>query len=427
MPRPRKKTPSYRLHRSTGQAVVTLRNPRTGHCRDFYLGKHDTPESHVAYAELIKEFHESGGAVDGRPQPLKTVPTTETMTSLFVDYWKAQRRRAGLKERQRLKSNMYTPRVALRTCREYCGTMSVEEFGPLRLQQVREAFIDEGHNRDTINTKVATIVDAFRWGVSQERVPWEVLKRLETVEPLKPGEADVPERGKVEPVALDRVEAVRPWVSHQIRAMIDVQRYTGARPGEVVQMRPMDIDRSREVWVYTPQSHKTAYRGHRRMILLGPKAKAVLEPFLEGRAEAAYMFSPAEAERARREQQRARRTAHPSTNKSRDAKRKAEGRTAGANVGDHYTTDSYRRAIQRGCDRAFPPPKPLKGDKLKQWRKEHRWAPNQLRHTAATQIRRTHGLEAASLLLGHSSATITDAVYAERDLAKIEQAVLETG
>ena len=53
--------------------------------------------------------------------------------------------------------------------------------------------------------------------------------------------------------------------------------------------------------------------------------------------------------------------------------------------------------------------------------------PRQLRHTATTELRRTHGLEAASLLLGHSSATITDAVYAERDLAKIEQAVLETG
>ena len=68
-------TLGYRLHRATGQAVATLRNPRTGHSRDFSLGEDDTPESHVAYAELIKEFHESGGAVDGRPQPLKTVPS----------------------------------------------------------------------------------------------------------------------------------------------------------------------------------------------------------------------------------------------------------------------------------------------------------------------------------------------------------------
>jgi integrase len=46
-----------------------------------------------------------------------------------------------------------------------------------------------------------------------------------------------------------------------------------------------------------------------------------------------------------------------------------------------------------------------------------RWSPNQLRHTAATQIRREFGLEAAQVILGHSKADVTQ-VYAERDLAK---------
>jgi hypothetical protein len=58
MARPRKKTPAYRLHRPTGQAVVTLRDPRTGHRRDFYLGKHGSPESHAAYAELLQQYHD---------------------------------------------------------------------------------------------------------------------------------------------------------------------------------------------------------------------------------------------------------------------------------------------------------------------------------------------------------------------------------
>lgn len=46
MPR-KKKIPSYRLHKSSGQAVVTL----AGH--DHYLGVHGTPESQQAYARLI--------------------------------------------------------------------------------------------------------------------------------------------------------------------------------------------------------------------------------------------------------------------------------------------------------------------------------------------------------------------------------------
>ena len=406
---------------------MTLRDPRTGRRRDFYLGKHDTPESHAAYAEVLTEFRDSGGAVDGRPQPLKTTPANSTVTSLFVDFWKAEKKRFGVGERDRLKPHMYTLRSALKACREICGDMSAADFGPARLCQVREAMISRGWKRTTVNLGVKTIVAAFRWGVSQERVPADVLTRLETLRPLRRGEADLPESEKVEPVDMELVEKIRPWVSSQVGAMIDLQRYTGARPGEIVQMRPMDIDRNREVWLYTPSSHKTAHRGHRRIILLGPKAQRVLAPFLEDRSAEAYVFSPTEAEAARHAEMRSGRKSHPSVNKSRDAERAARKGEGPVAPGDHYTTDSYRRAIQRACYKAFPPPEGLKGEKLNAWRREHRWSPHQLRHTAATELRRTHGLEAASLLLGHSSATITDAVYAERDLSKIEQAVLESG
>ncbi len=47
--------PSYRLHRRTGQAVVTLVG------RDIYLGKHGTPESREAYQRKIKEWSAASG------------------------------------------------------------------------------------------------------------------------------------------------------------------------------------------------------------------------------------------------------------------------------------------------------------------------------------------------------------------------------
>jgi len=50
-----------------------------------------------------------------------------------------------------------------------------------------------------------------------------------------------------------------------------------------------------------------------------------------------------------------------------------------------------------------------------------------LRHTAATVLRREFGLEAAQLTLGHSSATVTDAVYAERDRAKVIEIMKRVG
>ena len=65
-----------------------------------------------------------------------------------------------------------------------------------------------------------------------------------------------------------------------------------------------------------------------------------------------------------------------------------------------YTTGSYRRAIHRACEKIGIP----------------KWSPNRIRHTAATEIRRKYGLEAAQTVLGHSNAAVTE-IYAERDLA----------
>jgi integrase len=64
---------------------------------------------------------------------------------------------------------------------------------------------------------------------------------------------------------------------------------------------------------------------------------------------------------------------------------------------------------------------------LREWRQRHRWHPHQLRHTAGTLIRREFGLEAAQLALGHSSARVTDAVYAERDMARVIEVMKRIG
>ena len=44
---------------------------------------------------------------------------------------------------------------------------------------------------------------------------------------------------------------------------------------------------------------------------------------------------------------------------------------------------SYGRAIAGACKKAWPAPEEIRGDKeaVKAWDSEHRWSPNQLRHT----------------------------------------------
>src|SRR5207249_1213187 len=70
--------------------------------------------------------------------------------------------------------------------------------------------------------------------------------------------------------------------------------------------------------------------------------------------------------------------------------------------GERYTVTSYARAIKNGCDKGFPPPAelldPTRKSELAAWRKAHHWHPHQLRHAAASELRKTHGIEAASTL-----------------------------
>ena len=69
-------------------------------------------------------------------------------------------------------------------------------------------------------------------------------------------------------------------------------------------MRPCDIDRTGQTWLYRPESHKTEHHGMNRVIYLGPQAQLILQPFLF-RDPAAYLFSPREAIAALRARQRA--------------------------------------------------------------------------------------------------------------------------
>jgi len=78
--------------------------------------------------------------------------------------------------------------------------------------------------------------------------------------------------------------------------------------------------------------------------------------------------------------------------------------------GDHYSDDSYRRAITRACAKAGVEP----------------WTPHRLRHSAATQVRREFGLDSAQSMLGHRNAAITE-LYAELDVAKASEVAAKIG
>lgn len=253
----------------------------------------------------------------------------------------------------------------------------------------------------------------------------------------------------MKPPRQESIDAVRPLVNRQIGALMDLQQLTGARPGELLGLRACDLETGGQgsVWMFRLRDHKNAHRQIERAIYFGPKAQQVLRPFLLNRPLDAFLFSPREAEAERRAVLHSKRKTpmscgnRPGTNRSEAPAHKP---------GSRYTTASYRKAIDRACDEAFPPPERLRARvrpdgrpetrrellerlapkeraELAAWREEHRWHPSQLRHAAATRIRAEHGLEAAQLVLGHASVNITDAVYAERDAGKVIEVMRKLG
>jgi integrase len=90
--------------------------------------------------------------------------------------------------------------------------------------------------------------------------------------------------------------------------MVRLQRFCGCRPEEVCALRLCDLDCSRDVWTYQPESHKTEHHGRERMIFVGPKAQEVLLRYL-ARVTQSHCFRPCDSEAKRlAEQERNRKT-----------------------------------------------------------------------------------------------------------------------
>jgi len=275
--------------------------------------------------------------------------------------------------------------------------------------------IELGHSRRYINDCIDRIRRMFRWGVAKELIPPATSQALGAVRSLAKHRSEAREPGPVRPVDDDTIEATLPFLPPIVADMVRFQRLTSCRPGDVCLVRPGDVDLSGEVWLYRPSTHKTEHHDHDRVICIGPQAQDVLRPYLL-RDQGAYCFSPVESERRRNLAKRASRKSPMTPPQAQRQLKKAPRCSAG----ERYTTASYRRAIQRAVDR-------INRQQKKQGQPQlERWSPNRLRHTAATEIRRQFGLEAAQVALGHSSADVSQ-IYAERDLTLAQEIARRVG
>ena len=387
------RVPSYRRH-SSGQARVTING------KDHLLGTFGSHASKEAYGRLIAEYNAcQKSAAFGK------VPGSLLVEDVLLAYQQhAKVYYAASTEYDNLK-------LVLRPLLDLYGSSLAADFSAKEYKAVRQWWLTPGvesdgseskkgqraRSRQYVNKQMKRTLRVIKWAVGEGMMPPECYTAIKCVEPLRRGRCTAREAKKITCVPKEIVNQTLPMLTQVQADMIRIQQLTGCRPGEVCKLKPAMVNRSNEVWEVKLDEHKTAYRGKTRILYVGPQAQRVLAPYLL-RAESSYCFSAIESEQQRRSaRHEARKTPlscgnSPGTNVARRPRK---------TPGDHFTTHSYARAIRYACGRAKIPV----------------WSPNQLRHNAATDIRKEFGLDAASVILGHSEVGVTQ-VYAEQDRSK---------
>ena len=407
--------PTLRRHKRSGHAYAKFDGAQR------WFGPYDDRATHARFAAFKARWE-----ANGRVLPVKadTERSPYTVAELRDDYLAHLRRRH---DQRWAANNLTRVELALEPLRDQYGGEPVAAFSPLRLQAVRQAMISGGRLcRREINDRVRVILvtgtgRAF-WAVAQERAPASLAHALAAVEPIRAGEYGTREGRRVGPVDERTVWATLPYLSRPAAALVELLWWTGARPSELLGLCPRDLDRSGVVWEVRLPQHKTARHGKRRAIYFGEHAQAVLQRFLNRvppPAETKPMFSPAEAVAELRKRRRSARTTplYRSHVDRYERQRKADPERQ---AGDRYTASALRIAVARAVracnrDRVDLGEEPIPA-----------WTPYQLRHAAATRLRREHGLEVVRCVLGHSSAEKSE-VYAEADLLKARQAMESAG
>lgn len=381
--------PNYRRH-SGGQARVTIAG------KDYMLGEYGSVKSKREYDRLIGEY-----VVSGRQKSFGVKQDELLISELLLAYLRHAKEAYGVSKG----GEYYKVKLAARAIKRLYGAVGVLQFGVLQWKNVRQYVLDgkngkEGDpiripTRRYVNTFMQRVTRIFCWAAGDgDMYPAELAGKLEKIESIKVGRTKARETDDIEGVPDEIVEKTLEFLPPVIADMVRVQRLVGCRPGELCCLTAGMVDTSSEIWTVDLRKHKTAHRGKKRVLYIGPKAQVVLSPYLL-RGPDEFLFRPRDSEKKRRQalsEQRVTRLScgnKPGSNRSAKPLRKP---------GTSYSSSSYARAISRTCKAKGIPS----------------WSPNKLRHACATQVRDECGIEAASSVLGHSDLETTK-IYAKRN------------
>lgn len=336
------------------------------HC--YYFGKHGTAESEEAFRRFCAELLASGSPPLNSPS-LTVAELSERYLEHARRIYKAEQV-AKIEDLIALTVGLY-------------GSLKAADFGPSKLRTIRQKFLEREYANSTVNQRVNWLAGMFRWGVSWELVPASVSHALESVERL------IDDSEEVEPAPEDAIVKALAHMTLNARTMCEVILLTAMRPDEICRLRMVEVQRDKPIsgiWMFSPTEHKTAHHGITKEILIGPKAQAILLPWIGARQPHEYIFQP------------------------KDSLLWKPKRTRKRQIRERYHTPEFCKAVYRACELAGC---------------EH-WSPGQLRHNAASRLEDEFGPDIARKILGHRTLTTTRR-YIRDDLRKAAEAMKKTG
>lgn len=378
MPRPSNPNPEIKRQQTAREKKLNL----PGRARVWFqgswhmLGVWGTPEVQEKYKALL----------EGPTIPTKPTHAEPTIGEVCERFLTASEEEQG---HPRAKENWLHP---IRPLVRIFGGKPAREFTTEHLEKLQKAFATGswmtaeerefrakqkkpvGWCRSRVNRMCVAVRTIFRWAESKRLVPAGTWNTLRTVPGLRRGHKLARETKPRKPTEYADLLKVASFCPDPVAAMLEAQFWCGCRSSEVRLMRTSEIDTRESIWLYRPSHHKTEYRGHERVIPLGPECQNILKHWLKPNSPDEFIFQPIQRRKK-----------------------------------DHYTRYTFCQAVKRACKKA--------GVKL---------VPYESRHSCKMRVARACGLEAAKSVLGHRKSSMTEH-YGGLDLELAKEAARKTG
>lgn len=316
-----------------------------GQTRDL-PGKYKSAESWAAYHELCSIVEATGELPKKKSDP-KSESECRTMAHLGRLYLEAMREKFGEGSGEPVCRG-----YAIRACNKLYGSLPIEQFLPPQLKAVRDSLIKEGCVRRTVNKRARQLVKLIQWSVEEGYSHPDQWSRLKAVDPIGAGQFGAIDRPKIGPVPDSQFERTLKLVKPKAAAALQVLAITGMRTGELLKMRPCEVDKSGRHWLYLIEEHKTSKKTGAGIIVIPEPAVEILCAWMP--RDYTQRWFP-------------------------------------------HGASWLRLAVARACDNAGIP----------------RWHPHQLRHRFATNAAKVLDKQERQALLRHHDPRMTDLYTAE--------------